>query len=71
MSYSKKPPNGLVTERTVRSLIRGIAKVLRDPRGLYGATEMNKTSFRRRDPAIGEQPRPGGADRNAPSSSIY
>ena len=29
MSYTKKPPKGLVTERTVRSPIRGIAKVLR------------------------------------------
>ncbi len=29
MSYAKKPPKGLVTERTLRSMIRGIAKVLR------------------------------------------
>lgn len=29
MSYSKKPPKGLVAEQTLRSLIRGIAKVLR------------------------------------------
>jgi ribosomal protein S20 len=29
MSYSKKPPKGLVTERTLRSMIRTIAKKLK------------------------------------------
>ncbi len=29
MSYRKKPPQGLVTERTLRSMLRTIAKKLR------------------------------------------